>query len=101
MRFSCHSKLSELCSRIFSPDRSHATLQPSRHIRFPRFLNNLAWLFLAVLLLSFPARIGFASTIETNSRAEVSFMASLWETDTITISPLANAQYPVFSTDWQ
>ena len=28
-------------------------------------------------------------------------MASLWETDTITISPLANAQYPQFSGDWQ
>ncbi len=28
-------------------------------------------------------------------------MASLWETDTITISPLANAQYPLFTNDWQ
>jgi hypothetical protein len=59
----------------------------------------LAWIFLAVVL-AVPIPL-FATTIETNSRVEVSFMASLWETDTITISPLANAQYPLFSTDWQ
>ena len=28
-------------------------------------------------------------------------MARLWETDTVAISPLANAQYPQFSGDWQ
>src|ERR1041384_5819220 len=35
-----------------------------------------------------------AQTVITNTRAEVSFMASLWETDPIQISALANAQYP-------
>src|SRR4051812_20660191 len=58
-------------------------------------------LLLMVFLGIISVRYSSASTVETNSRAEVSFMASLWETDTITISPLANAQYPQFSTDWQ
>jgi hypothetical protein len=47
------------------------------------------------------AQSSFANTIITNTRAEVSFMATLWETDTLNISPLANAQYPQFSNDWQ
>jgi subtilisin-like proprotein convertase family protein len=28
-------------------------------------------------------------------------MAGLWETDCLTISPLANAQYPTYTTNWQ
>ena len=42
-----------------------------------------------------------ATTI-TNTRPEVSFMAGLWEADSIQISPLADAQYPQFGTSlWQ
>jgi hypothetical protein len=48
-----------------------------------------------------PAQFCLASTTETNSRVEIAFMASLWETDSIAISPLANAQYPQFSSNWQ
>src|ERR1043166_4456021 len=42
-----------------------------------------------------------ASTVITNTRAEVSFMASLWEADAVQISTLANAQYPQFTSDWE
>ena len=43
-----------------------------------------------------------ASTIVTNTRAEVSFMASLWETDSVQISGLTDAQYPQVGTNnWQ
>src|SRR5947208_8578880 len=44
-----------------------------------------------------------AQTVITNTRAEVSFMATLWEADTIQISPLVNAQYPIFggTNNWQ
>src|SRR5947209_2593449 len=43
-----------------------------------------------------------ASTVVTNTRAEVSFMASLWEADSIQISSLTDAQYPQFGTNnWQ
>jgi hypothetical protein len=58
-------------------------------------------LLAAALLAASSAPFCAASTVETNSRAEVAFMASLWETDSIAISPLANAQYPQFSSDWQ
>ena len=58
-------------------------------------------LLIAVLFGILSVQFCGASTVETNSRAEVSFMASLWESDSITISPLANAQYPQFTTDWQ
>ena len=41
-------------------------------------------------------------TTITNTRPEISFMAGLWETDSIEISPLADAQYPQFGTSlWQ
>src|ERR1041385_6353097 len=68
--------------------------------RWRRTSLSLAWLSLAIMLAVIPTGL-FATTIETNSRVEISFMASLWETDSITISPLANTQYPQFSTDWQ
>ena len=42
-----------------------------------------------------------ADTVITNSRAEIAFMAGLWESDTIQISPLANAQYPSCTGTWQ
>jgi len=41
------------------------------------------------------------STTITFTRAEVAQMAALWETDTIAISPLANSQYPTYTTNWQ
>src|SRR5690349_11230090 len=44
---------------------------------------------------------GLGMTTITNTRSEISFMASLWEVDSVQISSLANAQYPQFSTDWQ
>jgi len=73
----------------------------SRRIYSSRFHFWFATLLVAVLALFLPAGFCKASTTETNSRVEIAFMASLWETDTITISPLANAQYPQFSSDWQ
>src|SRR5437867_468656 len=46
--------------------------------------------------------IAQATTVITNTRAEVSFMASLWEADTIQISGLTDAQYPQFGTgNWE
>jgi hypothetical protein len=56
---------------------------------------------LSALLLGVLPRNASSDTIITNSRAEVSFMASLWESDTIQISPLVNAQYPNCSGTWQ
>ena len=38
---------------------------------------------------------------EQNTRAEIDEMARLWETDSVAISDLTNAQYPQFSGDWQ
>lgn len=64
-------------------------------------------------LLKFLARSGFAvlaaaivssasaETAITLARSDVAVMAKLWETDTVTVSPLVNAQYPQFSGDWQ
>lgn len=66
----------------------------------PSFLGLLRKGVLAVSAI-FLTQFCFANTITTNTRAEVSFMATLWETDTLNISPLANAQYPQFSNDWQ
>ena len=54
----------------------------------------------AILL---PCRLD-AQTVITNTRAEVSFMASLWEANTIQISSLANTQYPSIgggTSNWQ
>src|ERR1041384_6025553 len=47
----------------------------------------------SVCALVLPCRL-LAQTVITNTRAEVSFMATLWEVDPIQISGLANAQYP-------
>jgi hypothetical protein len=47
------------------------------------------------------ARPVLGTTTITNTRAEISFMASLWEADSIQISSLANSQYPQFSNNWQ
>lgn len=41
------------------------------------------------------------ATTFTNTRAEINLMATWWETDTVAISPLATAQYPQYSGDWQ
>ena len=42
------------------------------------------------------------TTIMTNTRPEIALMAALWETDSLQISPLANAQYPQFGSSlWQ
>src|ERR1041384_7823129 len=54
----------------------------------------LIWVVIAMLASSLPAGTQ-AQTVIVNTRAEVSFMASLWETDSIEISGLANAQYPL------
>lgn len=54
---------------------------------------------LAVLIGAAAAARG--STTIQFTRAEISQMAGLWETDTFAISPLANAQYPQFSGAWQ
>src|SRR5437588_8150263 len=54
--------------------------------------------FLLLLLLSATAS---AATSITFTRAEIDEMARLWETDSVAISDLANAQYPQFSGDWQ
>src|SRR5690349_15858279 len=52
------------------------------------------------LVLFVPAAV-FGNTIITNTFSEIATIASLWETDTVTVSPLANAQYPQFTSDWQ
>jgi PKD repeat protein len=59
----------------------------------------LRW-HVAVLLVILP-EVTEATTVITNTRPEVAQMASLWETDSIQISPLANAQYPQYTNDWQ
>ncbi len=41
------------------------------------------------------------ATTLTQTRSEIDQMATLWETDTVVISPLATAQYPQFSGSWQ
>lgn len=45
--------------------------------------------------------VATATTNITFTRDEVAQMAGLWETDCISISPLANSQYPAYSTSWQ
>ena len=42
-----------------------------------------------------------ASTSITFTRDDVAQMATLWETDTIAISSLADSQYPVYTATWQ
>jgi len=55
----------------------------------------------AVVWLLGGLSIATATTNITFTRDEVAQMAGLWETDCISISPLANSQYPVYSTNWQ
>src|SRR6266542_2336791 len=62
---------------------------------------SLVFIRLALCLLSALSASSRASTVITNTRAEISFMAGLWEADSVQISSLANAQYPQFTTDWQ
>src|SRR6266550_5295703 len=57
------------------------------------------YLLLTVLLL--PAPLVPTTTTITFTRAEITQMAGLWETDCISISPLTNAQYPAYTTNWQ
>ena len=42
-----------------------------------------------------------AATNITFTRGEIAQMSGLWETDCLTISPLANSQYPVYASNWQ
>ena len=51
-------------------------------------------------LLTVP-HVSCGTTVITNTRAEIAFMAGLWEADSAQISSLANAQLPKFSNDWQ
>src|SRR6266516_2926328 len=66
-----------------------------------RRTESLVSIRLALCVLSALSGTSHASTIITNTRAEISFMARLWEADSIEISPLANGQYPQLSNDWQ
>lgn len=56
-------------------------------------LNTRCFVCASICALVLPSHL-HAQTVITNTRAEVSFMASLWEVDPIQISGLANAQYP-------
>src|SRR5438477_8601545 len=56
---------------------------------------------LRLLLLPLLSATASAATSITFTRAEIDEMARIWETDSVAISPLANAQYPQFSGDWQ
>ena len=42
----------------------------------------------------------YANTTIVLSRGDIAAMASLWETDSLAVSPLANAQYPTLSGNW-
>jgi len=50
-------------------------------------------IFAVVVLLICPQVT--RATVITNTRPEIAQMAGLWEVDTIQISPLANARYPL------
>jgi PKD repeat protein len=66
-------------------------------VHLPKFSGGLGCL--AALLMISEA---VANTTVTNSRAEIAFMASLWESDSLQISSLADAQYPQYSSSlWQ
>src|SRR2546425_641119 len=56
--------------------------------------------FMIGCLLAVPG-VSCGTTVITNTRAEIAFMAGLWEADSAQISSLANAQFPKFSNDWQ
>ncbi len=55
----------------------------------------------AVVWLLGGLSIATATTNTTFTRDEVAQMAGLWETDCISISPLADSQYPAYTTNWQ
>src|SRR5436853_6589508 len=55
----------------------------------------------AVVWLVGGLSIATATTNITFTRDQITQMAGLWETDCITTSPLADSQYPVYSTSWQ
>jgi hypothetical protein len=65
-----------------------------------RFRTSPGLAFLAIAGLFAPGGYLQAGTTITNTRDEVTFMATLWETDTLTISGLADAQYPQFTGQW-
>ncbi len=54
------------------------------------------YLLIAFLVLTIPT-----TTNITFTRAEVTQMAGLWETNCLSITPLANAQYPAYTANWQ
>lgn len=58
--------------------------------------------FLVVALLSLlgPPDLPTTTSI-TFTRTQVTQMAGLWETDCLAVSPLANSQYPNYTTNWQ
>src|ERR1051326_6359223 len=58
------------------------------------FMGMVAWL---VIL----PRIAVATTIITNSRAQIAQMAGWWEVDSVQISSLANSLYPQFTNNWE
>src|SRR5437879_6528362 len=45
--------------------------------------------------------VAFGTTVITNTRPQIAQMAGLWEVDSVQISPLANAQYPQFTSNWE
>src|SRR3954470_3667212 len=63
---------------------------------YPRTFLKVAF---SVLLLCAPEWLRASTTI-TFTRAELTNMANLWETDCVSISPLANAQYPTIAGTW-
>lgn len=63
------------------------------------FLRRAFCAFAALYLSVGP--LATATTTITFTRAEVVEMAGLWETDCISVSPLANSQYPAFNSNWQ
>src|SRR5712671_1877192 len=70
------------------PILGRETLNPGR----------LLWTLICALL---SPQIASATTVITNTFPEIAQMAGLWEADSIQISPLANAQYPVYTTNWE
>ena len=66
-------------------------------MRLPKFSGGLGCL--AALLVTQQA---VGTTTVTNTRSEIALMASLWESDSLQISPLADAQYPQYGSSlWQ
>jgi hypothetical protein len=57
------------------------------------FLNS-RWFIAFVVLGWIVPKVAHGQTVITNTRPEVALMASLWEADSVQISPLANAQCP-------